>query len=239
MLTVLVCDLQDEVTCQIRQNAMDLYKSKIKLVKKFKNEESILFYLEDHKDEKHIVFIDIHFNFNKGIPLAARIKRLQKNISVVFMSKEVGYYPAVYDVEHEYFLRKPLDSNLVNKALEKAIIKLEKYRGKYLVAITKSEVHMIPLTEIVFIEKEKRKVHVIDVNDSRISFYSCFDELENQLNNEFYRCHNSYIINLQKIVSVDSKSVLMDNGDNIPVSRTHIKDLKTVIKGYNVEQEIV
>lgn len=239
MLTVLVCDLEENITWEITQNVMESYKDKIRNVKSFRNKESILFYMEDHKEEKHIVFMDMEFSNNEGILLASKIRQIQKNTSIVFMSNKCEYDPAIYDVEHVFFLPKPLNKKLIKEALLKGIIKQDEYRSKFLVAVTKSDVNMILLKDIVFIEKEKRKVHVIDIKGNRISFYSCFDDIERQLNKEFCRCHNSYIINLPKVISIDCKSALMNNGKHVPISRSHVKELKSMLIDLSLDKEII
>ncbi|QHI71310.1 LytR/AlgR family response regulator transcription factor [Aminipila terrae] len=186
-------------------------------------------YIEDHKEQKNIIFIDIAFNLNNGIELASKIKQIQKSSVIIFMSDEEEYDPSIYDVDHVYFLSKPLNGKFVKNALVKAVDYIEENTNQYLTAITKSEIVMIPLEEITFIEKEKRKVHVVDKEGSKTSFYSSFEEIETQLSTDFYRCHNSYIINLHKIRSIDSKCILMSNGLSVPVSRAHIKELKELL----------
>lgn len=239
MLTVIICDIHEEVIWQINQIIRASNKDRIKTIKNFKTEESALFYIEDHKEEKHIAFIDVEFDSGKGITFASKIKQLQKNVSIVFMSEEHEYNPRIYDVEHVFFLPKPLNKKLLNESLVKSIVKQDEYNSQYLVAVTKSDVSMIPLKEIIYIEKEKRKVHVIDSKGLITSYYSCFDEIQKQLNNDFYRCHNSYIINIQKVTLIDSSSAKMNNGRNIPVSRSHLKELKSRILGLASAKEIV
>lgn len=44
----------------------------------------------------------------------------------------------------------------------------------------------------------------------------------------FFRCHNSYIVNLKLVESMDGKTLRI-NGKNIPISKYRVKDLKLAI----------
>ncbi|QIB69103.1 response regulator transcription factor [Aminipila butyrica] len=228
MFAVLVCDINKDTAWLIKQKAIQWCKQNIKFIKVFDKEEQILSYIEDNKEQKNIIFIDITFSLNNGIQIAGKIKQIQKSSAIIFMSDEKRYDSNIYNVEHIYFIKKPLDGKSVKNALVKAADYIEKNSKKFLTAITKTEVVMIPIKEIILIEKEKRKVHVLDKNGINVSFYSSFEEIENQLNANFYRCHNSYIVNLHEIAAIDSKTIQMNNGICVPVSRAHVKEIKSL-----------
>ena len=44
----------------------------------------------------------------------------------------------------------------------------------------------------------------------------------------FFRCHNSYIVNLKLIESMNGNTVVV-KGKNIPISKYRVKDLKLAI----------
>ena len=60
---------------------------------------------------------------------------------------------------------------------------------------------IIEMRKIVFINRENRKTTIHLENDKIISTNEQLDVIENRLSeNSFFRCHRSFIINLDKIV---------------------------------------
>ena len=50
-------------------------------------------------------------------------------------------------------------------------------------------------------------------------------ELEKILNKDFFRCHNSFIVNLEKINKIDVSDIYINNA-TIPISKHRRKQLK-------------
>lgn len=50
--------------------------------------------------------------------------------------------------------------------------------------------------------------------------------IEKLLNKDFFRCHNSFIVNLDKIQKIDISDIYINN-TRIPISKHRIKQLKS------------
>ena len=46
----------------------------------------------------------------------------------------------------------------------------------------------------------------------------------------FLRCHQSYLVNKRYIRQLDGTSLTLANGAALPVSRPHLKDLRTALQ---------
>ncbi len=57
-------------------------------------------------------------------------------------------------------------------------------------------------------------------------YYGKMDELMSQLNNSFVRCHNSYVVNIGKIMGMDRDKFIMGDNSEIPISRMYYKPAK-------------
>jgi len=88
-------------------------------------------------------------------------------------------------------------------------------------------------TEIDFIESQDGKAMIV-INDESYAMDSTLAEIEKKLEvYGFYRCHRSYIVNLQKVQEIitwskNTYSLRMNNKvqSTIPLSRTKIKDIQ-------------
>ena len=56
------------------------------------------------------------------------------------------------------------------------------------------------------------------------------DEFEKELTWTFCRCHSSYIVNFRHVVRLASDGILMDDGEQISISRAYRKNVNRFIE---------
>lgn len=93
----------------------------------------------------------------------------------------------------------------------------------------------VDFDEIIYFETSTiiHKV-ILHCKNRQIEFYSKMKDVENMIDERFCRCHNSFLINMDKIKEIDKKNriVYMINGEECLVSTRGIKKL------LNSEKEI-
>src|SRR5699024_10184018 len=90
-------------------------------------------------------------------------------------------------------------------------------------------------TEVDFIESQEGKAHII-INNESFALDSTLVEIEKKLEvYGFFRCHRSYIVNLQKVREIitwskNTYSLKIDNHveSTIPLSRTKIQEIQGI-----------
>ena len=90
----------------------------------------------------------------------------------------------------------------------------------------------IDYNDIIFFETSSN-IHKIILHAKKrvIEFTGQLKDIEKQLDYRFYRCHTSYIINIDNIADVDFKELIihMKNGETCPVSVRKKKGLKKLM----------
>ncbi|MGN0704887.1 MAG: LytR/AlgR family response regulator transcription factor, partial [Lentihominibacter sp.] len=142
-----------------------------------------------------------------------------------------GYFLDVYDVDHVYLLRKPVDLVHLEKALNRAGQKLHDLKISTLSVSNKQGMHNVPFSEILFFENERRRVHIHTVGN-RISFYGRFDDLLDRLDSRFIRCHNSYIVNMARVREMSNKKFFFDGSKVVPISKTYYTEVREAFMSY-------
>ena len=90
----------------------------------------------------------------------------------------------------------------------------------------KGIINKILINSIMYIEVRKKVLTIHTKNDTYYTKNS-MDKIELELEKyNFFRCHKSYLINLQYIQFICKNAVVINNED-IPVSKYRISDLKT------------
>ena len=115
----------------------------------FADPDELLFAAEsEHYD---LAFIDIELGDQSGIRLSNHLLRIHPDIQIIFFSGYDDYYLDVYNVDHVYFLKKPVDPERLKTALYAAQRKVLSLKDKFLTISNKHGVFRIPLQEILFL----------------------------------------------------------------------------------------
>jgi DNA-binding LytR/AlgR family response regulator len=68
--------------------------------------------------------------------------------------------------------------------------------------------------------------------DRQVTGVYKLDEIEEQLEEGFIRCHQSYLVNADRVKCVTAKEVILHNDKAIPISRNRGKETKTALYSY-------
>lgn len=87
------------------------------------------------------------------------------------------------------------------------------------------EIHLVPVETIDYIESIRRKVF-IHSDDGVYQMYSTMRDIIAKLPESFLRCHNSYLVNSERIVTVRSTEIVLTSGSKIPMSKRYAKEAR-------------
>ena len=82
------------------------------------------------------------------------------------------------------------------------------------------DIYKIEYDQIMYVESFQKKIYIWTKNQ-RIGYYDKLSSLEEKLGEGFFRCHRSYIVNLNNISKVNFPDMVieMKNKAKIPISR--------------------
>lgn len=88
----------------------------------------------------------------------------------------------------------------------------------------------VPYEQIYYIEAREKKIY-IRTKQEEYGFYETIENMEKNLPQTFCRCHRSYIVNMDKVISIKASQNLIElQWDmEVPLSRSY----KKAIKDYN------
>ena len=101
----------------------------------------------------------------------------------------------------------------------------------YIPVITRKEAARVNIKDILYIETELRVVNIY--TGSRIyRFYGKLDDVMKYLNNHFYRCHKSCILNLEKITRMEDGVFYFNGGMSLRVGRNKYQYTRSYYRKY-------
>lgn len=186
----------------------------------------------------HVVFLDIQLQSETGFDLLTRIKNV--DFDVIFTTAYSEYAIKAFKFSAIDYLLKPINIEELQQSLEKCNAKtshslserLEQLiynlrpmsTQKYKVALPSNDgLVFVKVEEILYCEADSNYTQIHLTNDRKYLVSRTLKEYEELLKDQdFFRIHNSFLINLNLIknyVRGEGGYVVMANGKSIDVSK--------------------
>lgn len=170
----------------------------------------------------HVVFLDeILGDGTCGVEIAEKLRnsKERKNFCLIYLGENEYWSTRIVNTHPCMAYRKPLTKEKLYHSLDHAIRELDLRR--LFTFRFRNVTYNINLGEVIYFASEKRKIRLVKRGGKEHIFYEKMDVLEKQVaqvDSFFRRIHQSFIINEEHVSAIRSRSVLMDNGDELPVS---------------------
>ena len=86
----------------------------------------------------------------------------------------------------------------------------------------------LDLSEILFVESRDTEVWVCATNGRKYRNKTGITQWENLLGEDFIRVHRSFVIRKSSVASIANDTVILSDGNEIPVSRKYREDVLTL-----------
>ena len=222
MADIVICDDREEILKDIEAKIRKADVQGVHRILSYNHGMRMMADIEDQLARAEIFILDIALGACSGISLAQEILSFIPDAQIIFMSGYDAYYEDVYDVNHIYFLQKPVREEALTKALAIAHNHLLEAKQNCLYVENKSGRFVVPYSKIFIFEKQNRKIILRGKEGAEIcSFYGKFEEILPQLPTHFCRCHNGIIVNMEKTAKISQNSFIMQDGQYVAISRSH------------------
>lgn len=178
----------------------------------------VLDYVYQTTLRKCVIFYDTA-NLDEALEISERIYDVNPRHRFALICPKYGD-----DIEQlfkkgvSYYIESVLDKESLKRCVEHFSKFYDDQNGKKLVLKTKKGEESISLADIRYVMSDKRKI-IVYLEKTEASYYNKLDDIEEALGKSFLRCHQSYIVNMNKIKLFVEDGLLLDNEDFIPVSR--------------------
>ncbi len=214
----------------IRVMASDFFRKKNKEIhlRTFLSGEELLSY----SGPIDILFLDIQMKNMDGMETARKLRADRFRGSLIFITvlKEMVFQS--FEVQAYDYLVKPVDKKQFEKTMDRLYTSMCSASGDSLLVQKGYEGRIIPKDEIVFCEIIERKIYLNLASCEVVDYYERIENLETKLDEYFFRCHRSYLINLKHLKGYKNGTAYMDNGKKVPVSRMRSKEFSSVVLQY-------
>jgi DNA-binding LytR/AlgR family response regulator len=175
-----------------------------------------------------IFFLDIQMDKLTGMDVAKKIREKNDISEIIFITSLLDYVQEGYKVRAYRYLIKPIKCEDLKENILSCISDIIKKRDNFMIVEGNGISYKIPIKEITYIEiiKKDITIHTIDKD------YNTKNRIKNLekelLMYNFFRCHKSYLINMEHIEFIGKHNVIIQNME-ITVSKYRMSSLKTEI----------
>ena len=172
-----------------------------------------------------VIFLDIQMEEPDGMETARLLRGQGDHSLLVFVTVLMELVFDAFQVEAYDYLTKPLDAARFARTMDRVLQTLEQRTAASIVIQQGSGCEVVPLSDVVYCEVLGRKVYLHKADGTVTGYYDRLEQLERRVDGRFFRCHRSYLVNLDYVRGCQTGQVLLSQGERIPVSRLRERDL--------------
>lgn len=222
MMSIAVCDDNQENRLSLRWLLESILENrKIEYtIYEFSSGETLLPWMEKHRHEIDLLFLDIEMGTLNGMETARQIRVDNDILQIVFVTGFSDYVFDGYGVDALGYLLKPAKREQLETIISRALAKRCKDAGQVYSCRNGDIRYRIPYKEILYFESNRRKVTCVTQKRS-YEFYGKLDEVAQELSgSDFVRIHQRYFVRSDAIRQICGNEVQVGE-HTLPISRSY------------------
>lgn len=175
----------------------------------------------------NLLFMDVQLENEDGIALVKELRASYPKLPVIFLTSMEDRIGEGYDVSAFYYLLKREYDAKLPEVLDRFIQEVFVKRSLYV--RSGADVLLLDYDEIYYVEANKRGTQIHcreEVHASGTSIQNFGKILPYWI---FIEVYHALYVNADHVRRVDADTLLLDNGETVPVSRRKRKDLMNAI----------
>lgn len=236
MLNIVICDDESILLQKVRSKLEEFMGNKNYpyVINTFTSGHELLRSCIKEPGGYQLALLDINIGENEdGFSVAEKLRQVyQDKIMIIFLTAHDEYVFQCFEYSPFAFLRKSKLETELEPILERAFIQLSKHKNDVKIFKTMQGERKIDLAKIMYFERIGRKTIIVTEEESYETNYQLIQIEEMIKDNDFIMIHRSIIVNMKYIFSIEKDNVVLENREQLPLSRHRIKEVKKAFNLY-------
>lgn len=189
--------------------------------------------LQNYPNNLDILILEIDVYDISYLNLLSTINERDKDVHILIFSNTDLEFNTTYNIKNITYLFNIISKDIFYAFLEKYVKEIQNssINTNTLVFIKKNQFVKISKESITYIETEIGTRNIIIYYEDKSYKLKCpISQIERELNSDlFFKCHKSYIVNINKIVKIDNRLAHLNDGNYVPIGRSSVKQLKYIL----------
>ncbi|MEY8433398.1 LytTR family DNA-binding domain-containing protein [Lachnospiraceae bacterium 48-42] len=213
MIIVAICEDERYILEELRKK-VEKYINRKSLdasIKTFTSGEELL----KAKKKFDIILLDLMLPGIDGLEVARQISCRSR---IIFVTSYREYAVEAFDANAVHYLVKPVTEERLFSALDRAVNQTEQMDNQALTLIKSGKTQVIFIRDILYCEVFNHQVRIHTVHGT-YDYFGTLDMLETKLDERFFRCHRSFVVNMSCVAGQEKGVAILINGERIFISR--------------------
>lgn len=225
MINIAICDDDEKDITLLEEVITDVLKNKDInfVIDKYENGITLI----DNWKAYDIVFLDIEMMGENGLDIGNKIKKRNIQTKIIYVTNYDLYYAEAFSIHAFQYILKPINSKKIADTLYEAINYVNGTSLHNFVTLSDmGDVINIKSSEIIYFEFVQRKVKLTTGNKEyfiKTSLKRIYEKVEDW---GFGVPHKAFIVNFLKITNLKQNSLIMSNGDDIPIAQKRASEFR-------------
>ena len=190
-----------------------------------------------------ILFLDVVMPGQNGMDVAKEIRQYDTNMKIIFLTSSPEFAVESYSVGAYFYQLKPIWEESFFRLMDAVLVECEKKKKNSLILRSKDGITRIDLQQLEYCEVLGRKLLFHLENGAVLESAGSLVDLAGQLMqySNFFRPHRSFLVNMEYIQNISSRSIKMVNDAEIPIPHGKCSEIKNTYMEYafNGEQAVL
>ncbi len=188
-------------------------------------------FVSDYTPEYDVVFMDIEMPYLNGMKAARKMRKLDAEVQLVFVTHLAKYALQGYEVDAAGYLLKPLEYFSFANQMKRILAKRQQGREGELYIKSPAGVVRIDLAKLKYVEVIDHFL-IYHTAEGDYKAYGQLQKLEQELPPQhFFRVNKSYIVNFRYVDKMVKESIVIDKAE-ILISRSKLKPCRAAFNEY-------
>lgn len=213
MIIVAICEDERYILEELRRK-VEKYINRKSLdasIKTFMSGEELL----KAKKKFDIILLDLMLPGIDGLEVARQISCRSR---IIFVTSYREYAVEAFDANAVHYLVKPVTEERLFLALDRAVNQTEQMDNQSLTLMKSGKTQVIFIRDILYCEVFNHQVRIHTVHGT-YDYFGTLDMLETKLDERFFRCHRSFVVNMSCVAGQEKGVAILTNGERIFISR--------------------
>ena len=223
-MNFVICD-DDKVDAGRLKVLLEKYSRESGIVSTIYEYNSGVDLLSNINSDIDVIFLDINMDDMDGLTIAKRIREKMEEIPIILVTAFMSYALDGYKVRASRFLLKDDLDNTFVECMDDIMKEIRRKSKIIVLDCVEGEVR-IKANDIIMIETSGHK-NIICLKEQKYQIYEKLDVLTEKLKEYgFLRVHNSYLVNMGHIRSINNYMLTLDDERQLPVPKARYKQVK-------------
>ena len=186
---------------------------------------------EGYQPGYDIIFLDVEMPRLGGFGAAERIRAVDPDVVLVFVTNMAQYAIKGYEVDALDYVLKPVSYFAFSQRMQRALERMKHRTRKFISVPFQGGMRKLDISQIRYIEVVNHSL-IYHLDGETLEAKGVLSELEDALTAyHFFRCNKCYLVNLEHVNGVNENCADVD-GDQIQVSRPKKKAFLDALNNY-------